>query len=169
MPELVAYMPYCNQYLPILSLKLDRVHQNCYWCNVCAHAQLLCCVRLFVTLWTVAHQALLSMGSSSLEYWVSSLEWWVAISFSRGVFLSKGLNPCLLCLLHWQAGSLPVAPPGKPNVCVCVCVCVCVYPLFEVIYLQWDSNLTILFKRHGTLSIITLGNGGGYSSTVCIQ
>ena len=24
-------------------------------------------------------------------------------------------TPHLLCLLHWQAGSLPLAPPGKPN------------------------------------------------------
>ena len=23
-------------------------------------------------------------------------------------------TPCLLCLLHWQSGSLPLAPPGKP-------------------------------------------------------
>ena len=23
------------------------------------------------------------------------------------IFLTQGLNPCLLCLLHWQAGSLP--------------------------------------------------------------
>ena len=27
------------------------------------------CVQLFVTLWTVAHQALLSMGFSRQEYW----------------------------------------------------------------------------------------------------
>ena len=26
-----------------------------------------------------------------------------------------GSNPCLLCLLHWQVGSLPLAPPGKPS------------------------------------------------------
>ena len=26
---------------------------------------------------------------------------------------SRGLNPHLLCLLYWQAGSLPLAPPGK--------------------------------------------------------
>ena len=26
----------------------------------------------------------------------------------------KGSNPRLLSLLHWQAGSLPLAPPGKP-------------------------------------------------------
>ena len=31
-------------------------------------------------------------------------------------FPTQGLNPRLLCLLHWQAGSLPLAPPGKPAV-----------------------------------------------------
>ena len=36
--------------------------------------------------------------------------------FSRalqGIFPNQGLNPCLLCLLHWQAGSLPLVPTGK--------------------------------------------------------
>ena len=28
---------------------------------------------------------------------------------------TQGLNPHLLCLLRWQAGSLPLAPPGKPT------------------------------------------------------
>ena len=27
----------------------------------------------------------------------------------QGSFLTQGLNPCLLCLLHWPAGSLPLA------------------------------------------------------------
>ena len=27
---------------------------------------------------------------------------------------TQGSNPHLLCLLHWRAGSLPPAPPGKP-------------------------------------------------------
>ena len=31
----------------------------------------------------------------------------------QGIFLTHGLNPSFLCLLHWQAGSLPLAPPGK--------------------------------------------------------
>ena len=31
----------------------------------------------------------------------------VAISYSRGIFLTQGSNPCLLHLLHWQADSLP--------------------------------------------------------------
>ena len=30
----------------------------------------------------------------------------------QGIFLTQGLNLRLLCLLYWQAGSLPLAPPG---------------------------------------------------------
>ena len=29
---------------------------------------------------------------------------------------TKGSSPCLLHLLHWQADSLPLMPPGKPLV-----------------------------------------------------
>ena len=32
----------------------------------------------------------------------------------QGIFLTQGSKPHLLCLLHWQAGSLPLVPPGKP-------------------------------------------------------
>ena len=32
----------------------------------------------------------------------------------QGIFLTQGSNPHLFCLLHWQAGSLPLALPGKP-------------------------------------------------------
>ena len=31
----------------------------------------------------------------------------------QGIFLTQGSNLHLLCFLHWQAGSLPLAPPGK--------------------------------------------------------
>ena len=36
---------------------------------------------------------------------------------SRGIFTTQVLNTCLLCLLHWQAGALPLAPgsPGPPQ------------------------------------------------------
>ena len=30
------------------------------------------------------------------------------------IFLTQGSNLHLLCLLHWQAVSMPLAPPGKP-------------------------------------------------------
>ena len=29
----------------------------------------------------------------------------------QGIFPTQGLNMCLLCFLHWQVGSLPLAPP----------------------------------------------------------
>ena len=32
----------------------------------------------------------------------------------QGIFLEQGLNPHLLCFLHWQMGYLPLAPPGQP-------------------------------------------------------
>ena len=32
----------------------------------------------------------------------------------QGIFLTQGSNPCLLHPLHWQVGSLPLTPPGKP-------------------------------------------------------
>ena len=31
----------------------------------------------------------------------------------QGTFPTQGSNPCLLHLLHWQAGSLPLMPPGN--------------------------------------------------------
>ena len=31
------------------------------------------------------------------------------------IFLAQGLNPSLLCLLHWQVGSLPLVVLGSPS------------------------------------------------------
>ena len=56
-------------------------------------------VRLFATPWTVARQAPLSVGFSRREYW-SGLP-----CPPPGIFLTLGSNPCLLYLVHWQAGS----------------------------------------------------------------
>ena len=64
-------------------------------------------VRLFVTLWTVAHQALLCLGSSRQEYW-SGLP-----CPPPGDFPDPGIEPESLTSPHWQAGSLPLVPPGK--------------------------------------------------------
>ena len=58
-------------------------------------------VRLFETLWTVAHQAVLSMGFPRQEYW-SGVPFLL-----QGIFSTQGLNLHLLHLLHWQADSYP--------------------------------------------------------------
>ena len=35
--------------------------------------------------------------------------------FLQGIFPTQGSNPRLLSLLYWESGSLPLAPPGKPQ------------------------------------------------------
>ena len=60
-----------------------------------------------VTPWTVSWQAPLSMGFLQAKI----LEW-VAISFSRGIFLTQGLNPGLQ---HCKQTILPPEPPGICN------------------------------------------------------
>ena len=43
---------------------------------------------------------------------------WAAISSSRGIFPTRGLNLCLLCVLHWPADSLPLSHLGRHISCV---------------------------------------------------
>ena len=65
----------------LLSLNLIVLFPNNEFCTITIcfsfififslimHACLLSCVQLFVTLWTVAHKVLLSMGLSGQQYW----------------------------------------------------------------------------------------------------
>ena len=39
---------------------------------------------------------------------------WVAMS-NQGIFSAQGSNPYFIGLLRWQAGSLPLAPHGRPK------------------------------------------------------
>ena len=69
-------------------------------------------VWLFATPWTVAHQAPLSVGFSRQEYWNG-----LPLSLLLQVtFPTQGSNLHLLCLLHWQVGSLPLGTPRKSSV-----------------------------------------------------
>ena len=71
---------------------------------VCAHARV--CAHLHPTLWdpwAVACQIPLCMEFSRQEYW-SGLHFLL-----QTIFLTQKSNPCPLCLLHWQADSLPLS------------------------------------------------------------
>ena len=68
-------------------------------------------------------------GWECLEIWLcktNSCQAPVSMGFSRQGYCRgsplppagglPGPNPHLLCLLHWQVGSLPSTPPGKPHI-----------------------------------------------------
>ena len=77
--------------------------------SACVRAKLLqLCPTLCNPMDYIAHQAPLSMGFPSKNTRVGSY------SLLQGILLTQGTNSSLLGLLHWQAGSLPLAPPGKP-------------------------------------------------------
>ena len=66
-------------------------------------------VQLFVTLWTIAHQATLSMGFSRQEYCSG-------LPFPRpGDLPNLGIELGLPASPASQADSLPTEPPGKPS------------------------------------------------------
>ena len=68
----------------------------------------LTCVQLFATPWTVELQAAVSIEFSRQEYWSG-------LPFPSPRDLpNPELNLSLLHLLHWQAGFLLPEPPGKP-------------------------------------------------------
>ena len=90
------------------------------------------CVWLFVTPWTIAHYAPLSMGFSRQKYWSG-------LPFPSPGDLSKSgiqVNLHLLCILHWQVSSLQLGPPGKPiyifNIYICISV-LFMYIIFVII------------------------------------
>ena len=63
-------------------------------------------------------------------------------SLHQGIFLTQGLNPCLLCLLNWQAGSLPLVPPGKP-------IHTHLYKTIILLYIwNWHSIANQLYFKH---------------------
>ena len=67
--------------------------------------KLLSCVTLFVTPWTVGHQAPLSMGFSSKEYWSG-------LPFPPpGILPHPGAEPLTPAL---AGGFFTTAPPGEP-------------------------------------------------------
>ena len=68
------------------------------------------CALLLATLWARAHQAPLSMVFSMDNTGVGCQ------TLLQGIFPTQGLNLHLLHLLHWQAGYLPLAPPGTPYI-----------------------------------------------------
>ena len=86
----------------------------CVCVCVCVCVSVCLCVLLFYSQPTLCDPIDCSPAESSVHGILQAriLEW-VAMPFSRGSSC-QGSNLHLLHLLHWQAGFLPLAPPGKP-------------------------------------------------------
>ena len=71
-----------------------------------------------VSMWTKSLQLCLTLcdcnppGSSVCGILLARILEWVAMPSSRGSSWPRD-RTCISCLLHWQAGSLPLAPPRK--------------------------------------------------------
>ena len=76
---------------------------------VCMCAMLLQSCSILWTPWTVAHQAPLSMGFPRHGNTGVGCH-----ALLQEIFQTQGSNSHLY-FLHWQVGSLPLAPPGKPR------------------------------------------------------
>ena len=108
-----------------------------------------------VWLW-VARQAPLSMGFSRQGCW-SGLHFLL-----QGIFPTQGSNQHLSCLLHWQAGSLPLAPSGKP-------LCLLFLSLFllcrhELLVSVFKANIERYLLFQMLISICSLSWGASLSS-----
>ena len=76
----------------------------------CMHAQSLIRVLLFANPMNYSPP-----GSSVHGILQARILEWATMPSPRGIFLTQGSNQSLLLLLHWQAGSLALAPLGSPN------------------------------------------------------
>ena len=82
----------------------------------------------------------------------------------QGIFSTSGRNLGLESLLHWQAGSLPEAPPGKPP------------PLFIVLFLFPSVSLYVRMYvvfvyvyTHTYMWVNLTANGRYYASLLFTQ
>ena len=79
-------------------------------CQLCAVLSCFSPAQLFATQWTIAWGLLCPWDSPGKSTGVGGR------ALLQGIFPTQGSNSCLLYLLHWQGGSLPLAPHGKlPN------------------------------------------------------
>ena len=119
------------------------------WVLVCV--QLLSCVWLFVTPWTVAHQAPLSMGFHRQVYW------------SRLPFPTPGDLPDLGTeprLLRWQVGSVPLSHQWSPPECCFALIWITLH-----CRIKWASQEVLVVKNSPT----SAGGHGNLLKYSCLE
>ena len=87
-------------------------------------------IHIFVTPWSVAYQAPLSMGFSWQEYWSQ-------MPFLQAYLPDPGIKPMSLRSSALAGGFLPVVPPGKP--------------LFDMHFLLSSQTLSSARMKYGLM------------------
>ena len=93
-----------NEFFTLLAFKKhkNKLKNECFECMLSCFS----CVQLFATLWT---KLICPWDSPGKTTWV------FCHALLHRVYPTQGLNWHLLCLLHWQMGSLPLMSLGKPK------------------------------------------------------
>ena len=125
------------------SMGLQRVRHDwateLNWMCVCTCAQLLSCVQLFVTPWTVPHQAPLSMGFSRQEYWSG-------LPFpSPGHLSDPGIESVILASPALARKFFTTESPGKPP---------CLW--YSMVTLKWVLESMDSFRTASDLAVWVL-------------
>ena len=121
--------------------------------SMCVQDQLLNCVQLPVTPWTVAPRLLCQWDFPGKNTAVG------CHFLLQGIFPNQGSNPCLLHLLNWQVDSLPPGHLGSPREGneTCNYAWKCITPMFSNELGQgWDAVVTILERKSGKYDKIHL-------------
>ena len=91
-------------------------------------------VQLFSTSWTVPTRLPCPWDSPDKNTGVG------CHALLQKIFPTQGLNPHLLCLLHWQVGFLPLAAPGKTVILIIPSV------ILELLFLEDKKSVHFLKK-----------------------
>ena len=98
--------------LSVLGGVLSTLHiPSCFIFSI-NHAWVLSHIQLFVAPWTINCQAARLLCPWDFPGKNTGMGCHFLL---QGIFLTQGLNPGLLCLLHWQADSLPLCRLGSPS------------------------------------------------------
>ena len=112
----------------VLHAKLSLYIYICIYLYACMLSHF-SCVQLFVTLWTVAHQAPLSMGFSRSEYWSE-------LPCPPPCYLpASGIEPKSPVAPTLQADSLSLSHQGSP--CVYIYIYIYIYTWIHIIASRW--------------------------------
>ena len=84
----------------------------CVYMCVCV---CVCVTKLLQSCPTLCNTVDCSLPGSSVQGILQARKGVRCNALLQGIFWTQGSNLRLLHLLHWQADSLPLAPPGKPQ------------------------------------------------------